>query len=113
TASGTVGFTVEIASNGAQQERGLMYRRHLAQDHGMVFLFDRPQHIDMWMKNTYIPLDMVFIDKENKVIRIAKNTQPESTRTITGGNNVKAVLEIKAGAADYFRIAAGDKVILP
>jgi uncharacterized membrane protein (UPF0127 family) len=108
-----VHFTVEIATTPPQQEKGLMYRKKLAMDHGMIFVIENPRPIQMWMKNTFIPLDMVFADNHNKIIKIVKNTRPESTDIISSGGEVKTVLEIKGGAADYYHIATGNTLVFP
>jgi len=113
TASGTHTFTVEIAETPAQKERGLMFRRTLADDAGMLFPYTPPQEIAMWMRNTYISLDMVFIRADGTVHRIEKGTQPFSERVIASGGDVLAVLEIRAGIADRIGLKPGDRVVHP
>lgn len=113
TASGPHSFTIEVATTEAERERGLMFRRTLPQDGGMLFVYAEPQPISMWMKNTLIPLDMVFIDAWGRVHRIQTRTEPFSTTPIPSDGEVQAVLELNAGAADAIELKAGDKVIYP
>lgn len=103
-------FQVEVARNDADRAQGLMYRRSMAQDRGMLFDFGRVEPISMWMQNTYIPLDMLFIRKDGTVARIAANTEPLSTRTIPSGEPVLAVLELNAGTAARLGIKPGDRI---
>lgn len=110
TRKGPVVFKVEIAVTGEERERGLMYRTELAPDAGMLFDFDVPQPVYMWMKNTYIPLDMLFIRADGRVARIVENTTPLSTETISSGEPVLAVLELAGGTAKARGLAVGDKV---
>lgn len=90
-----------------------MFRRSLADNAGMLFLYDRPQPVTMWMRNTYISLDMVFIAEGGRVHRIERATEPFSERVIDSGGNVVAVLELKAGTADRIGLAPGDRVRSP
>ncbi len=106
-------FQVEVARNDAERAQGLMYRRELAADRGMLFDFERVQPIGMWMKNTYIPLDMIFIRPDGTIARIAANTEPLSTRTIESGEPVLAVLEVAGGTAARLGVKAGDRVEHP
>ena len=108
--SGEHKFEVEIAVRPAEQARGLMFRRSLARDHGMLFLYSKPQYISMWMRNTYISLDMIFIRVDGRVHRIETNTEPLSERIIESGGKVSAVLELVAGAAGKIKLKAGDLV---
>jgi len=110
-ANGEHHFTVEIAETPAQQEFGLMYRTTLARDHGMLFIWEKDIPIWMWMKNTLIPLDMVFIDHHGRIVYIAANTTPKSLAVITAGQPVRAVLELAGGTAALDGIKAGDKAI--
>ena len=110
TNSGKHHFTIELALSPAQQMQGLMYRQSLAADAGMLFLYDQDQEILMWMKNTLLPLDMVFITADGHVARVAERTVPQSLATISSGGPVRAVLEINAGTAARLHIAPGDKV---
>ncbi len=106
-------FRVELAETGAQQARGLMFRRNLAANAGMLFLYASPQHVSMWMKNTLIPLDMVFITSAGAVHRIAPWAAPLSLTAIHSGAPVSAVLELAGGAADRLGLRPGDRVIHP
>jgi uncharacterized membrane protein (UPF0127 family) len=107
----TISFTVEVADTPQQQEHGLMFRKSLDHDHGMIFDFKAPRHVDFWMKNTLIPLDMIFIDNNGTVTQIVENAEPESTRTIPSDQDVRAVLEVAGGVVKQDRIAKGDRVI--
>lgn len=113
TKSGTHAFSVEVMRTPDQQAKGLMFRRFLPDDRGMLFAFRRNEPIFMWMKNTYIPLDMVFIDRKGAVVSIAADTEPFSERTIPSGGPAWAVVELNAGAAAKIGLAAGDKVRHP
>ena len=110
TASGAHRFTVEVAATPAEQEKGLMFRRSLAPNRGMIFPYDPPQDVAFWMKNTLIPLDMVFIRADGHVARIAANTLPMSLDPVPAGEPVAAVLEIAGGRAAELRLKAGDVV---
>ena len=111
--SGRHTFQVEVARNDADRAQGLMFRRNLAPDRGMLFDFARVQPISMWMQNTYIPLDMVFIRADGTVARVAENAEPLSTRTIPSGEPVLAVLEVPGGTAARLGIKPGDRVEHP
>jgi len=102
---------VEIAQSTDEQARGLMFRRSLKRGHGMLFLYGAPQEISMWMRNTYISLDMVFFKADGRVHRIASNTEPFSEEIIYSMGNVTAVLEIGAGEAKRLGIEEGDRII--
>jgi len=90
-----------------------MFRESLPKDGGMLFDFGAPQQATIWMKNTLIPLDILFIDEDGDVVAIARNAVPQSLRLITPGVPVKGVLEINGGAAAEFGINPGDKVVHP
>jgi uncharacterized protein len=90
-----------------------MFRRSLPENGGMLFLYDSPQPASMWMKNTFIPLDMVFIAADGRVHRVETHTEPLSTAVIDSGGSVVAVLELKAGQADRIGLKPGDKVVFP
>jgi uncharacterized protein len=102
-------FTVEIAATFEQQERGLMFRRELGPDRGMIFPYDPPQVVAFWMKNTLIPLDMLFIRGDGTIARIATAT-PLSLDTVSSGQAVAEVLEIRGGRAAELGIREGDHV---
>jgi uncharacterized membrane protein (UPF0127 family) len=106
-------FSVELAETEAQREKGLMFRRKLPEGQGMLFDFQREQEVAMWMQNTYIPLDMFFIRGDGRILRIAEQTEPLSTRIIPSGGPVRAVLEVIGGTARRLGIAPGDRVAYP
>ena len=104
-------FHVEIADTPEKMQRGLMFRKHLAAGHGMLFEIGEPVVISFWMKNTLIPLDMIFIGADGTIKKIYENAQPEVLTPISSGVSVKAVLEINGGAAKAMGIVVGSKVI--
>ena len=106
-------FSVEIADNDAERAKGLMYRKELPEGQGMLFDFHREQEVSFWMQNTYIPLDMVFIRADGRILRIAENTEPLSTNLIPSGGPVRAVLEVVGGTTRKLGIAPGDRVASP
>ena len=113
TKSGVRVFSVEMATTEEEKQTGLMYRKELADGKGMLFDFSPEQQISMWMKNTYISLDMIFIRADGRILRIAENTEPMSTRIISSGGLAKGVLEVIAGTAQKYGIAPGDRVAHP
>jgi uncharacterized membrane protein (UPF0127 family) len=108
--TGVHAFTVELADSDTERAKGLMFRRELPEGRGMLFDFHRDQEVSFWMQNTYIPLDMIFIRGDGRILRIAENTEPLSTRLIPSGGPVRAVLEVIAGTARKLGIAPGDRV---
>jgi uncharacterized membrane protein (UPF0127 family) len=106
-------FSVEIADTDAERAKGLMFRKKLPEGQGMLFDFGREQTVAMWMENTFIPLDMLFIRGDGSILRIAENTVPLSTRIIPSGGPVRAVLEVIAGTARKDGIEPGDHVAFP
>jgi uncharacterized protein len=110
TTGGVRAFQIEVARTEEQQAKGLMFRTTLADDHGMLFPHDRPREVTMWMRNTYIPLDMVFILPDGTIHRIAERTEPLSEKIIRSQGDVAAVLELAGGATERLGIKAGDKV---
>ena len=106
-------FAVELAVTEEQRSRGLMFRRSLPEGQGMLFKFEPDQIITMWMHNTYIPLDMIFIRSDGRILRIAENTKPESDNIISSGGPARGVLEVIAGTARKLGLAPGDKVAHP
>ena len=110
SANGEHRFTVEVAATPEQQARGLMYRRSLAGNRGMIFPYDPPQPVGFWMKNTLIPLDIIFIRADGRIARIAANTVPHSLEPVGSGEPVATVLEIRGGRAAELGINAGDLV---
>ena len=111
--SGVHVFSVEIAANEEQRSRGLMFRKELPEGHGMLFDFQREQEVAFWMKDTYIPLDMIFIRGNGRILRIAENTVPHSLQQVPSGGPVRAVLEVIGGTARKLGIAPGDQVAHP
>lgn len=112
-ANGVHSFTVEFVANDADRAKGLMFRRELPEGRGMLFDFQRDQEVAMWMQNTYISLDMIFINADGRIRRIAENTEPLSTAIISSGGPVRGVLEVIAGTARKFGIKPGDRVAHP
>jgi uncharacterized membrane protein (UPF0127 family) len=113
TKSGVHVFSVEMATTEEEKQTGLMYRKELPDGKGMLFDFSPEQQISMWMKNTYIPLDMIFIRADGRILRIAENTEPLSTRIISSGGLARGVLEVIAGTAQKYGIQPGDRVAHP
>jgi uncharacterized membrane protein (UPF0127 family) len=111
--SGVHLFAVEIAVTDEERSRGLMYRRSVPESYGMLFDFKRDQEVTMWMRNTYVSLDMIFIQSDGRIRRIAENTETESDKIISSGGPVRAVLEVVAGTAKKLGIVAGDRVASP
>ncbi|MET3892103.1 uncharacterized membrane protein (UPF0127 family) [Bosea sp. OAE506] len=103
-------FQVEVMRTPEQRARGLMHRRYMPADRGMLFDFGRTEPVAMWMENTYIPLDMLFIRADGTIARIAENTEPLSQRTIPSGEPVLSVLEINGGVSRTLGLKAGDRV---
>lgn len=103
-------FIVEVAENGAQQARGLMFRTRLAPDKGMIFPFPEDRVAGFWMKNTVIPLDIIFVRRDGTIESIAANTTPYSLESVRSNEPVGAVLEIAAGRAAELGIEPGDTV---
>ena len=113
TDSGDHNFNIEVATTDQERALGLMFRRSLPENGGMLFLYDQPQPAAMWMKNTLIPLDMVFISPEGKVHRIEANAEPFSTAVIPSEGDIVGVLELKGGEAGRIGLKRGDKVLYP
>lgn len=112
TAGGeTHDFSIELAVTDAQRQQGLMYRKEMAPDHGMLFDFGQTRQVSMWMENTILPLDMLFIRGDGTISHIKENAVPFSRDIIDSQGPVKFVLEINAGRARALGIAVGDKVI--
>lgn len=113
TKAGPKRFDVEVMRDDAARARGLMFRRHMAADHGMLFDFEQDQPVTMWMKNTYLPLDMIFVKPDGTILSIAENTTPLSEATVPSGGPVRFVFEVVAGTVKRLGIAPGDKVVHP
>ncbi|WP_293941876.1 DUF192 domain-containing protein [Sphingomonas sp.] len=103
-------FLVEVASTGEQQQRGLMFRRSLAPDRGMIFPFAQPEMATFWMKDTLIPLDLIFVRADGTIANVAANAVPMDLALIPSDGPVTAVLEIAGGRAAQLGIRAGDRV---
>ncbi len=103
-------ITVELAISESEQRRGLMFRTRLERSHGMLFLHKPPRIVKMWMKDTYIPLDMIFIDMHGEIVKIAERTRPLSLRVISSEVEVSAVLEVASGSVRDLGVAVGDMI---
>ena len=110
TKNGVQVFSVEVATTEEEKQTGLMYRKELADGKGMLFDFNPEQEVSMWMKNTYVSLDMIFIRADGRILRIAENTEPMSTKIISSRGPARAVLEVVAGTAQKYGIRPGDRV---
>jgi len=110
TAAGPTVFKVEIADTDAKRETGLMYRKMLPADEGMLFDFQTTEPVYFWMKNTIVPLDMIFIRADGTIARIAERTVPFSERTVPSVQPVRFVLEVVAGTAARLGLKAGDRI---
>jgi len=106
-------FTVEIAKTPAQMEQGLMFRRAIAPDAGMLFEYQEPTVATMWMRNTLIPLDMLFVDAQGRIVNIHERAVPQSLDVIAAAGPVRAVIELNGGTAARLGIAPGDLVQHP
>ena len=104
---------IEVAEAPEEKQLGLMFRTELPDGHGMLFPYDTPQDVNMWMHNTYIPLDMVFIRSDGTVHRIESRAEPLSDRIISSKGIVRAVLELPGGAAERIGLKPGDRVRYP
>jgi uncharacterized protein len=113
TAGGPRKFMVEVTRTPEQMEEGLMFRRSMPLDAGMLFDFKQPTVATMWMKNTLIPLDMLFVDEHGRIVNIAANTVPESLAVIAAAAPVRVVIELNAGVARMLGIKPGDRVEFP
>lgn len=110
SSNGTHDFRVEVARDERQKAMGLMFRRQLEPMSGMLFPYNAPSDLSMWMRNTYISLDMIFIRADGQIHRIEANTEPLSETVVWAGHPVTAVLEIAGGEAARLGIKAGDTV---
>ena len=106
-------FRVELAATLEARRQGLMHRADLAKDQGMLFDFEYEQPVSMWMKNTPLSLDMLFIAQSGRILRIERETTPFSLRSIPSGRPVRGVLEILGGTAEELNIRVGDHVLHP
>ncbi|MEM1361494.1 MAG: DUF192 domain-containing protein [Pseudomonadota bacterium] len=106
-------FTVEVADTDAERAQGLMHREHMPKSAGMLFIFERPQRAAFWMRNTPLPLDLIFIDKTGVITNIHENAIPFDETTIPSRGRVLAVLEVNAGTSETFGFAVGDQMQHP
>lgn len=106
-------FRIEVASNARQHAQGLMFRRRLAKDAGMLFVYRRAEVVNMWMRNTFIPLDMLFIGTDGRIVSIAERTVPMSEKIVSSGEPAIGVLEVNAGTASRLKLKAGDRIESP
>lgn len=113
TESGAHRFSVELARTPAERARGLMFRSHLPADAGMLFLYESDQPIQMWMKDTPIPLDMLFLAGDGRIVDIAERAVPHSLAVIASDGPARAVLEVNGGTAARLGIRPGDRVRHP
>ena len=113
TASGPHNFTIELALTGAQMEQGLMFRHSLAPDAGMLFDFGAATNVTMWMKNTFIPLDMLFLDGNGRILDIHQRAVPQSLDMISAKAPARYVIELNGGTAERLGIEPGDRAISP
>jgi hypothetical protein len=111
TRSGRHAFTVEIAETDAQRAQGLMFRSRLAPDGGMLFIYPADRRLSMWMKNTLIPLDMLFVASDGKVVGIHERAVPHSLRSIASPVPARAVVELAGGTVGRLGIRVGDRVV--
>ena len=110
SANGKHDFNIEVARTPDQHRQGLMFRQKLAPDAGMLFIYESEQPVSMWMSNTLIPLDMLFIAADGKVVRVAERAVPRSEEIISSGRPVLLVLEVNGGIASKLGIKPGDRV---
>ena len=110
---GQARFTVELADTGAERAQGLMFRESLPSSAGMLFVYESPQRASFWMKNTLIPLDMIFADSSGRITRVHSNAIPQDLTPIDGGEGVATVLEINGGLAEKLGIAPGAELRHP
>jgi uncharacterized membrane protein (UPF0127 family) len=113
TANGAHKFSVEVATTPEEQAKGLMFRRELPDGQGMLFDFTTDQEVAFWMENTFISLDLMFINADGRIRRIAEKAEPMSKTTLRSGGPVRAVLEVIGGTAGKLGIKAGDRVVHP
>ncbi|MEM7224644.1 MAG: DUF192 domain-containing protein [Pseudomonadota bacterium] len=104
-------FDIELALEPQQQAQGLMYRRKMAPEAGMLFIYEPVRQVAMWMQNTYIPLDMIFIQADGQIVKIVERTVPLSQETISSDRPVRAVLEVNGGTAARLDLKPGDRVV--
>jgi uncharacterized membrane protein (UPF0127 family) len=111
--SGSHRFKVEVAETPGQMEQGLMFRTSLAPDAGMLFIYPRPTVATMWMRNTLIPLDMLFVDARGRIVNIHERAVPQALDVISAAEPVRAVIELNGGTVARLVIEPGDRVLYP
>lgn len=111
--NGVQHFTVEVADTGAERSQGLMFREKMAMSAGMIFVYEQPTHAQFWMKNTLIPLDMIFADSTGRVTSVHSNAIPHDETPIDGGQGVRFVVEINGGLAKRMGITEGAELRHP
>lgn len=104
-------FDIELALDDSHRQYGMMFRTEMAEMSGMLFIHDDKKRLSMWMKNTFIPLDIIFIDEDGKIMKIAQSAQPRSLSLIRSGGEAKGVLELKGGLTKQLGIDVGDEII--
>ena len=110
TAQGDISFATEIATTDATRSRGLMFRRSMGEREAMLFHWKTPRMVSMWMRNTYIALDMLFATSDGVVVHVHANTVPHSLKVISAGREVSAVMELVAGTAEKLGIRPGSRL---
>ena len=105
-----VNLNVEVAKTKYERKKGLMFREKLHKNHGMLFIFPKEDIVNMWMKNTLIPLDIIFISKKKKIVDVKKNAKNLSNSVITSNIKSKYVLEVNAGLIEKLKIKIGDEI---
>ena len=113
TASGAHAFKVEVMSSPAELEHGLMNRRSMARDHGMLFDFHKAEPVFFWMKNTYIPLDMIFVSEDGHVVAIKHDAKPMDETIIPSKAPARGVIEVNAGVTEAIGLKVGDEIKHP
>jgi uncharacterized protein len=101
---------IEIADTEAKLEKGLMYRKSMKMDQGMLFIFDEERRLSFWMKNTHIPLDIIFINANKQIVHFAENTEPYSLRSIPSFEYAQYVVEVNAGYCKEYKIQTGNYI---
>jgi hypothetical protein len=107
----SLAFMVELADSPDERGRGLMFRESMAPDHGMLFDFGRTAMISMWMRNTVLPLDMIFANRKGRIVHIHEGAVPYSEAVISSRRRAYYVLELNAGAVEANRLTVGDRLV--
>ena len=110
---GQARFSVEVADDPSERSQGLMFRESMSRSAGMLFVYDRPQRVAFWMRNTLIPLDMIFLDETGTVVRVHENAIPLDETAIPGGDNIQYLLEVNAVLSALFGIEEGTELRHP